>query len=153
MSENNFYSMKWTINRGEKILGDRFHFAANLLFPFFYEIIILRCYVLHGKWMAALILQMIILHFIVCSELNKKDNLSGLLDGSWWITLRNDILVYWLYQSVFTPCVLWDHTRPFLYLCINVWLSWEGRPIWSQVWSHCSVVGCCSSFGMRWGCN
>lgn len=36
---------------------------------------------LHAKLKAALILQMIILHFKVCSELNKKHYMSGLLDG------------------------------------------------------------------------
>lgn len=36
---------------------------------------------LHAKLMAAPILQMIILHFKVYTELNKKDHLSGLLDG------------------------------------------------------------------------
>lgn len=34
----------------------------------------------HAELMAALILKMIILHFKMCSELNKKDDLPGSLD-------------------------------------------------------------------------
>lgn len=49
-------------------------------FPF-YEIIILKHYMLQAEVIAVLILKMIILHFKVCSELNKKDHLSGLLGG------------------------------------------------------------------------